>query len=1376
MADSEVPESLRPWISWVLKGQEELQCPFFQDSQKRQCAWPSSLKLDLHQQGVSFQQQWRIFSETLVPLPGDQRYWPQEITHLQKALLIQEINGHPFIRLAPGSYLLQGQLYWHSFPDSLTIPLNTGLIELTKNQVPVPYPTLEKDGKLWFHPRKITSSNTPSALENQVVLRVHRYLEDDIPLKVTTQLNLEVSGIPREITLKPGIIKDTLPLNLVSPFPTRQEDDGSLRIQARPGHWEIQINARHLGPAKHLYVIHKDPALPEEETWVVEAHNELRLISYSGGEPVDSRQTTLPTSWHHLPAFQVPASKGLELIEKKRGNPDPAPNQLTLHREFWFDFDGRGVTVRDKIQGQMTQGWRLEIPQSMTIGRVSIDGNDQLITQLSTSQQKGVEVRSGNLNLIAESRLEQKVSRLPAVSWNQDFQKVSAQLHFPPGWRIWDASGMDQIQTTWLKQWTLLDLFVVFIISFSVVRIWGKRGGALALSTLVLIYHEPVSPSWIFLNILIAVGLLQVLPPGRIRKIISSYKLLSLLALLLVSIPFMIQQVRNGLYPQLEKPWQQINVEAPQSNLYQAAQRTDGMGQPSSRAEEKLMQERESALDYQLKNNRFKREAEASPYKAPASPTVDKLLQHDPNAIIQTGPGVPLWTWEQVFINWNGPVASTQEISLLLTSPRVNLFLSFLRVLLLASLILCVLDIRITKEKKIQFPDSNSPLWGLVLLLLIGLSPTPTQADFPSSSLLDELRTRLIKPPECLPECASIAKLKLMLSEEMLMGRMEIHAADNVAIPLPGMASNWLPQTVLLDGKEAEGLMRTAEGQLSLYVPKGIHQVIFKGVIPSQTKVQLALPLIPHWTEIEAPDWEVEGLHTDGKADRELELKRRLKIPIPAEMQVFKLQAFPPFLQIQRTLLLGLTWTLETRVQRVSPTGSSVLLEYPLMPGEAVTSPSIQVKQNQVQIKLGPDEQVLTWNSVIEPQSTLQLKAADSSVWTEIWKIHTSPIWHVEAEGIPVIQHQSPQGHWIPEWRPWPGEQVLLTLNKPQGISGQNMTLDYSLLKVTPGTRATENQLKFTLRSSQGAQRRIQLPANSQLQSIHINGKAQPIRIELGNLTLPIVPGKQEIEMVWRENTEFPFIFRTPLVDLGVQTVNAALQIQMPQDRWTLFVGGPQLGPAVLIWGVLLVILLLAFALGRIHLTPLKTRHWILLAIGLTPISVEISLVVAVWLIALGWRQKLAKETSVFSFNMVQLGLGILTFFALTSMLYVIQQGLLGHPEMQIQGNGSTGSVLRWYQDRTDEFLPQAWVVSVPLPLYRISMLLWALWLSSSLLKWLRWGWDCYSTNGLLKRKTKNIPDNLSVRQKPKPPTEEVLQEDSEKASSNDSVGPQNEN
>ena len=41
----------------------------------------------------------------------------------------------------------------------------------------------------------------------------------------------------------------------------------------------------------------------------------------------------------------------MRLVEKRRGDSDPAPDRLALERVLWLDFDGRGYTAHDRITG-----------------------------------------------------------------------------------------------------------------------------------------------------------------------------------------------------------------------------------------------------------------------------------------------------------------------------------------------------------------------------------------------------------------------------------------------------------------------------------------------------------------------------------------------------------------------------------------------------------------------------------------------------------------------------------------------------------------------------------------------------------------------------------------------------------------------------------------------------------------------------------------------------------------------------------------------------------------------------------------------------------------------------------------------------------------
>jgi hypothetical protein len=138
-----------------------------------------------------------------------------------------------------------------------------------------------------------------------------------------------------------------------------------------------------------------------------------------------------------------------------------------------------------------------------------------------------------------------------------------------------------------------------------------------------------------------------------------------------------------------------------------------------------------------------------------------------------------------------------------------------------------------------------------------------------------------------------------------------------------------------------------------------------------------------------------------------------------------------------------------------------------------------------------------------------------------------------------------------------------------------------------------------------------------------------------------------------------------------------------------------------------------------------------LLGLGLTQASLLIALPVASWFLAMGYRKKEPDRIPGFLFNLTQEALAGLTVAAMSALLFGIKQGLLGYPDMQIAGNGSGNYLLNWYQDISGNILPRAWVISLPIIVYRVLILVWALWLAIAVISWLPWAWECFSYGGL---------------------------------------------
>jgi hypothetical protein len=211
----------------------------------------------------------------------------------------------------------------------------------------------------------------------------------------------------------------------------------------------------------------------------------------------------------------------------------------------------------------------------------------------------------------------------------------------------------------------------------------------------------------------------------------------------------------------------------------------------------------------------------------------------------------------------------------------------------------------------------------------------------------------------------------------------------------------------------------------------------------------------------------------------------------------------------------------------------------------------------------------------------------------------------------------------------------------------------------------------------------------------------------------------------------------------------------MPHDRWVLWAWGPGVGPAVLYWPQLLVLLLAAWLLARVAPTPLRFGHWLLLGLGFSAFAWSAYALVVAWLILLGLRARHVPPPrwGALRFNLVQAGLAALTVLALLTLVGAVPTGLLGVPDMHVAGNDSTAWNLRWFADQSGGALPTGGVISVSLWFYKLAMLAWALWLANALIGWLRWGFGAWSNGGYWRKREPKVvvPPRLPPATPPAP-------------------------
>jgi hypothetical protein len=1330
----EVPAPLQPWVPWVLEQLGDSVCPKL--GEQAACVWPGRLELQLNDGGGHFRLSVQLDRRGPVALPGGDKQWPQEVEVDGGAAVVLEENGAPVATLAAGQHLLEGHFLWHRLPETLAVPARIALLQLSVDGQRVAQP--KRDGeRVW-----LKGDQAPAEEPESLTLEVFRKLEDQVPLSVETQIVLHVSGRSRELRLPTALTAGSLATELESQLPARIEPNGELFLQVYAGRHELHIHALYPGPPERLAAPKHAPPGPAQEIWVFVPHTEYGQTEIKGGLSIDPVRTNLPEAWRRFGAYQLEGGGELVFERPRRGRPNPPPNHLALERELWLDLDGRGYTVRDHLTGSIERTWRLDLLQG-ALGHARVGGVDQLITTHPESGARGIELRQSPLDLNAEWRLDEARAELPAVAWSENVEQLGSNLYLPPGWQLLHVSGADSASQTWLSRWDLFAVFFVLVVAAAVAKLDRWAWGVLALLALLFAQGEAHAPRFLWVVVLLCIALLAGLPAGRFRQLVRALALVSSLVLLGSTLSFAVSQIRAALYPQVGNAGGMFDVtEEASSDLSLTPPASAPIPAPMPMLQKAGAPPAEEAgsargsldgLGMGLSGSGAAPDLDA--YGA-QDKTRNALLEQDPNAQIQTGPGVPSWSWRSWRLGWSGPVEHTHTLRLYLLSPSVVAVLAVLRIALIGLFTFWALRLvwlRAQRPPAGRSPKASPAAVAAALSLVLGsvLSAAPAQAEIPTPELLAQLRERMQTPPACAGACVQVPRLSVQVSDSRVQLEAEVHAAERAAYQLPGPVSRWLPAVIEVDGRAATALLLGDDGYLHVRLDPGRHRVQARGLLPGR-QLSLDPGTPPRWVTVDAPGWEVSGLSQNGQIDGSLGLVRPL--PVDAAHGQAAEEApttLPTWARVTRTFSFGVSWSVRTELERASPRGSLIVARVPLLPGERVTSADVAVAAGVASLRLVGDGDTVGFDSVLEPRPEIVLKAVANAGYSERWVVRCSPIFRCEARGIAPIEHGQ-EGRWEPMFAPWPAETLTLGVVRPAAATGQTATVDSARLELSPGVRLLRAELTARVRVSTQTSYELELPAGSEVDRLRLDTQEEPIRQEGSKLELVFAPGEHELYVGWQEPGGLRTLFETPLVRFGSELINAEVSVHLPEDRWLLAASGPGWGPAILFWGHLVLIALLAPLLARLPRSPLSTWQWALLALGLTQVPLAIAGIVLGWFFVVAFQDYERPERPLW-FNARQLLLLGFTLVFLGCLCGAVYDSLLNTPNMEVAGSDSSERLLHWYVDRTMGTLPRAWVLTVSLWVWRGVMLLWALWLAHNLVGWLERAWLQFCSAGVWK-------------------------------------------
>jgi hypothetical protein len=1300
----QIPDPLKTWEGWATWNDQDRVAPTpYQDATKHLSIWPSVLNLRVDHASGQFDLTLTVFHDSWVPLPGSHEVWPLEVKANGTPVPVVEHDGKPSVHLSTGAYHLTGGYRWDEMPQRIIIPQEMGILTLNVEGKNIDTATWDTEGFLWLKRDRAEATD-----KNFLGIKIYRMIEDGIPMWLHTQVELSVAGKSREEDLR-FILPEGWQLAMVdSPIPVAIDEAGHMKAQVRAGKWVIHLDAFHMTPAAEFRFAADAAPLLKEELVAFKAAPDFRMVEVQDVPSIDVSQTTFPQEWRDLPVYHWETATPFHLVERMRGMGLQKPEGLTVARELWMDENGQGLVFRDHLSGHMQQIWRLDVAENQDLGSVRSAGQGQLITRNPGNGASGVEIRSRDLDLEATGRMN-RATDFSATGWRSDADSLRVTLNLPPGWRLFALFGADWVQGDWLTAWTLLDLFLLLIFSIAVYRLWGIGAGMLAFFAFGLAYHEPGAPRYLWLLLLIPLGLLKVVRSGRAHSWLLAIKYILAAALILDLVPFITAQVQQVLYPQLE------STEAAYDSF---------LGGMAVKRELISGMSLSSASRGSLSDN-------AAPVTTPAE--VNGNLAYDAKARIQTGPAVPEWSWRTISFGWNGPVQASQKIYPVLIPLWLHRLLSVFRVGLLIILVWVLLD-----ASRIRLAFSAKPRAKVIAAALLALSlglAVNARAQIPDKDTLATLHDRLTETSDAYPNAADIPTVSLSLRDRRVVMDAEIDAAIQVAVPLPGRLPAWSPVNVLVDGKPDVALRRD-DGYLWIALPAGVHHVHIEGLLADVTEWEWTFQLKPHHVVIDAPGWSFSGVRADGIPEQQVFFTLKQK-STGAEAS-YDRQDLHTIAVLDRHLELGLVWQAHNEITRLSPADRAISIRVPLLPGEKVLSSNVIPQDGFIDVRLGANEKSFIWDSELTATDHLSLATKADDAWVERWYLVASPVWNITISGLaPVFETNAPS--LIPVWHPWPGEKVDLTISRPAAINGATVTVHNVHHNVTLGARQRTSQLDLQLQCSLGEDFGIELPSQADITSLTQNGTAIPVRKDGPRLIVPLQPGEQTVSVQWTTPTSLGMYTSADQVRLPVESANITTALNVPENRWILWTNGPLRGPAVQFWVIIVCSLIGAQILARLTMSPLTALEWTLLGIGLTQVDI-FGLIVVAWLFLLAWRgTESFQKLKPWVYNLAQVFLLGLTTISLLLFLNVLGCGFLGHPKMFIEGNGSSGSFLQWYQAHADNALPLPGCLSVSIWWYRLLMLAWALWLASSLLRWLTWGWNQFSKGGLSHKTPKKI-------------------------------------
>lgn len=533
--EKNIPEALKIWIPWVKKDNENKNCP-----QENNCVFFP--KLNVYQNG----QQKNIVFEFLgvnylqkawVALPYDKegQLWPINAQVNGKEAVIVEKNNIPYLLVEGGDNKVVVNYAQDKLLKQKTINLNFAPLSFSNNNLPI---ILDNQQLLIGQDNKISTS------QSNLIIQTFRKLEDNIPLKLTTEIKIDYSGIGKEINLG-SVIPKNFNLNKLNTDLKVFYKDNQYIVQLTPGQHFLEFEA--YAPQNITEISTKGLINNiDKEIWSIQTTPEIRQINIQGAEQIDPKQVNIPSEWMNLPTWLV--KNDLQIKTEKRGVSLNSPLDISVNRTSWYGFNHDKLTILDRLDMTNKDHQFISINNDkINIDFIKVNEIPQLI--VLKENKPTILLPMGGLNISTQGTFTIK-DKIPTYNFEGNNRMNNWEFNLAPRYRLLATTGTNS-SGSWKDSWNLYSMFFLALTVFAFYRLTGKHIALLAALSIVVFQGTNVFSWIVWIPLLLIMAILKYLPIKHefIHKYLKKLGLLLWLMTLIAIVWFVPQELRAIINP-----------------------------------------------------------------------------------------------------------------------------------------------------------------------------------------------------------------------------------------------------------------------------------------------------------------------------------------------------------------------------------------------------------------------------------------------------------------------------------------------------------------------------------------------------------------------------------------------------------------------------------------------------------------------------------------------------------------------------------------------------------------------------------------------------------------------------------------------------------